>query len=233
VSILKNSQNKRDKKRLLEKYDSVSRFQIEDKDGSYYPKEIKVPDIDYIPPAEPHILITDWYENPEIWYYMIELIPKLAEQAFCCYSRGLYLASFLCSLNCIELTLKYEYVRKLKTPKILEEQHFTLGTIIKKEELKKIRLAKYSKSLEILNSGRIGLLHFNPGRLISITSELGIDEIPTDNLFVWSKFAYFAYNLMYEITSKLYGKKRRSYHIKRGLEDYHRLEKARRQKKVD
>lgn len=245
---------KEDKDRInfiIEQYESISPNYVktEDLDGSFYPKDIKPPDIAYVPPAEPHVLVTDGYENEEDWYAIEAIIPELAEQALVSYYNGLYQASFMSSLNCIELTLKYELVRnKILNSADLEKGNMTLGNIINQDTLQKLKLENHHKDLDLLNKARIGLFHFNPEKLKEATVNILLNKkpkkgiklvnldmetgktfettpeenyyVPSDNLDDWSRFAYFSYSLMYQITKQFYGKERKPEHIKAGLDDY-------------
>jgi len=137
---------------------------IEDDDGTFYPKEIPIPAIVYVPPAEPHILITDWYDDPQDWYHIGELIEEFANQSFASYYNGLYFASFTLSTSCLELTLKYELLRTKKVePSKLEKGDFTLFKAI--EQIDKIGLNGYKSRLNITNTLRNGMFHYNPKKL--------------------------------------------------------------------
>ena len=238
---------------LVDKYklDSPNQTRFEDMDGDFYPKDIEPPDIAFVPLAEPHVLVTDLYIKSEPWYYIRELIPKLAEQAFICYYSGLYFASFLTTLNCIELTLKYEYVRqKIIKPSELTE-NFTFGLAIQKDKLSKINFKKYYQILSILNDARIGIIHFNYKKLKHSTLKLLLSKRPKDGYITienfdgktirekykpsewytvpisnsrdWSRFAFFAYDVMYKITKQLYGESKKGGYLKECLADYNKL----------
>jgi hypothetical protein len=160
---------------MLYEKQSPDAIGIEDDDGTFYPKKIPVPAIEYVPPAEPHILITDLYENPQDWYHISELINEFAKQSFASYYNGLYFASFTLSTSCLELTLKYELLRnKIIEPSKLEESNYTFGKAI--EQIDKLGISKYKSRLDITHTLRNGMFHFNPKKLreslISIGKEL-------------------------------------------------------------
>ena len=149
---------------MLYKKQSPDAIGIEDDDGTYYPKEIPIPAIEYVPPAEPHILITDLYENPQDWYHISELIEEFADQSFASYYNGLYFASFTLSTSCLELTLKYELLRnKIIEPSKLEESNFTFFRAI--EPIDKLGLDKYKPRLKIVHTLRNGMYHYNPKKI--------------------------------------------------------------------
>lgn len=157
------------------KKESPDAIQIEDDDGSFYPKKISVPAIAYIPPAEPHVLITDWYENPQDWYDIHQLIEEFADQSFVAYYNGLYFASYTLSTSCLELTLKYEILRNgILDPSELEKSYFTFAKAI--DYVDKLCLSRYKDRLIIANQLRNGIFHYNPKKLrpslISVRNEL-------------------------------------------------------------
>jgi len=160
-----------ERKGLLKYYDNQSpaNIQVEDIDDNFYPLEIPEPDIAYIPPAEPHILITDLYEKKDDWYIMSELIYDFACEAYASYYNGLYYASFMLSTTCLELTLKYELVRQKKIlPQKLKESNYSFGQVqkdLKRKHFKNIRIGEYRKKIEIIGNVRNGMFHFNPDKL--------------------------------------------------------------------
>jgi len=136
----------------------------EDDDGTYYPKKIPPPAMAYIPPAEPHVFITDWYENPQDWYDIHQLIEEFADQSFASYYNGLYFASFTLSTSCLELTLKYELLRNgIIDPSKLEESNFTFSKAI--DYVDKLDLSRYKNRLITTNAIRNGMFHYNPKKL--------------------------------------------------------------------
>jgi hypothetical protein len=162
---------------LLKWYENKSpdAIQIEDDDGSFYPKKISVPAIAYIPPAEPHVFITDLYENPQDWYDIHQLIEEFTNQSFVSYYNGLYFASFTISTSCLELVLKYELLRKgILDPSTLDNGKFGLHEAI--NQIDKLDLGRYKKRLTITKEVRNGMFHYNPKKLrsslISIREEL-------------------------------------------------------------
>jgi hypothetical protein len=156
---------------LLKYYDnqSPSRIKVEDIDDNYYPLDIPEPDIAYIPPAEPHILITDLYEKKDDWYILSELIDDFACESYASYNNGLYYASFMLSTTCLELTLKYELVRQKKIlPQKLKESNYSFGNVqkdLKRRRFKNIKMRDYRKNIGIIGDVRNGMFHFNPDKL--------------------------------------------------------------------
>jgi hypothetical protein len=64
----------------------------------------------------------------------------------------------------LELTLKYELLRnKIIEPSKLEEGNFTLFKAI--EQIDKIGLSKFKSRLDIINTLRNGMFHYNPKKL--------------------------------------------------------------------
>ncbi len=116
---------------IEEKYVNIANTRTEHDDGNFYPKDIKPVNIPFIQYPEPHVLITDLYENPEEWYGIYTIIGDFAEQSFLCYQKGYYHASMACAINCCEYVLKYEYLRKVKR-KDAEEfiKTATLGSFV-------------------------------------------------------------------------------------------------------
>ncbi len=240
-----------DRKRLILQTESLDPDnKTEDDDGTFYPKEILTPDIAFVPPAEGHTIITDVDDDPKEWHYIQPIITQLAKQSFTCYYRGMYLASFMCSANCIELTLKYELIRRGKLKPEELENRLTFGSILetKKNELKQIGLGMFWDRLKIVSDLRAGLFHFNPKRLKDSTLKIlytkrpltyvtevnffsgryGWTEsaptedytVPADNYHDWSRLANYSYNLMRALTQKLYGAIRKSKNVKMALKDY-------------
>ena len=235
---------------LLKRYssDSPNHLQQEDDDGSFYPKHIQEPEISFIPLAEPQVIITDIYEKPKDWYYIPEAILEFAEQAYVAYYQGLYFASFMCSINCLELTLKYELIRKNPPFHQKLEGKFNFSEAIK--SVNTIGLTGFSNRLNCVNDARNGLFHFNPKNLkksihqmrkeslnqdvtdaiigFMTTKDIGeieIDELGGDLSYYldnveWSNMAFYAYSLMYDITKELYGEYKKIGFIKYGLDDY-------------
>jgi hypothetical protein len=160
----------------------------------------------------------------------------------------------MCSINCLELTLKYELIRK--NPQLHQklEGKFNFSEAIKK--VNTIGLSHFSNRLNCINDARSGLFHFNPKRLkesihqmrmeilnqnvtdaiISFMTSKDIGEIKIDELegdlsyyldnVEWSNMAFYAYSLMYEITKELYGEDKRIGFIQNGLDDYRKRQNA-------
>jgi hypothetical protein len=236
---------------ILEYYQrqSPNNFQIEDDDGSYFPRDL--PDLKevYIPYAEPHIEITDLYEKPQDWYYIRELIDELSMQSYAAYYNGLFFASFMVSANCLELILKYELVRKeILKPGNLEARNCVFSRVV--DQANKIGLDKYQERLKIVNKARDGFFHFNANKIAEALIYIQNNLIPTETeinivdidgtIFTersndspwniqeysenvkWSKIAYFAYILLDEIVNDIYGKSKKRGFLIESLNDYDR-----------
>ncbi len=243
----KPPQFEEEKKYLVQSYSSQSpdEIQIEDDDGTYFPKPIPLPSALFVQFAEPHVLITDWSEDVKSWYHFQELIQELEKQAFVSYFQGLYYACFMCSVGCLEYIMKYEYIRKTHDESILQNQ--TFGTMLKK--LTDINLEKYREDLELVNGIRNGFFHLNTDKLknsivelrtkryknVKInTLDMGTDRLTTqtmdreyhkdtfdipDNKDM-SKISHHVYCLLNKITNELYGPKQQASFIKECIRDY-------------
>jgi hypothetical protein len=231
-------------------YHQSPRFRkFQEIDGTFFPREINEPDVPYIPRPEPQVIITDWYDNPDDWYYIPELIQEYANQAYVAYYRGIYFASFMCAVSCLELTLKYELVRRGRETERLNRKNFTFGNVIR--EIRMLNLEQYESRLSIVNLCRIGFLHFNPEKLHNalqnVKNELidpdtkihiyNLDDNSTSTIVSnddeWliseysdnvhsSKIAFYTYSLMYDITKELYGEQNKAQYFQEGIDDYHR-----------
>jgi hypothetical protein len=205
-------------------------------DDQVYPKEIDIPYIEFIQYPEPHVLVTDWYENPQSWYSIYTLIEPFAEQAFLCYNNGYWHASIACAINCCETILKYEYLRranKTDAMDLIENRKFSLGyfTGDNSKNLKKLRIKKKLQSkLNYLNSVRIGLYHFNPKKIRKINrggkTDIEREANPITDELAIPITAYKVYSIMQELISNFYNKKMQVKYLKEGLKDARRNMKA-------
>lgn len=205
-------------------------IKIELDDGEFYPKEIEPVKIRYIPPAEPHALITDLYLNPEEWYSMDTLIEHFAKDAFLSYKKGNYLGSISCAINCCEYTLKYELLRrcpKEKAKELSENPKFSFGffTGDNNKNLKELEIdTKFSEKLNYLNSIRIVLYHFNPRKIENIQKEgkTFMEKIgnPIEDVEV-IRTAYKVYNIMKELVEYFYNNDETiKKEVEKALKDY-------------
>src|SRR3989344_2498516 len=109
---------------------------FEYENGDIYPKDIEEPDIRVIQYAEPHVFVTDLYDEDKDWYHMPSLIRGFADEAYLSYQSGFFLSSIASAINCCEYILKYEYLRhlnntdKTKAEEKSKDKYFTLGTFI-------------------------------------------------------------------------------------------------------
>jgi hypothetical protein len=177
----------------------------------------------HIPPAEQHVIISDWYDDPKQWYAIPKLITELYNQSYICYNKNLFVSSLLCSINAIELIVKYEYVRIFKNPDKLSE-NFTFGSIFR--YLEKINLESFSDDLKLINEIRIGIYHYNIDKINKIMVKLNLEvkNFHPAYLNVNSDFIYlarFTYNFLLKIIWKLYNCPEKYFkHQKEGLDDF-------------
>ncbi|VVC00871.1 Uncharacterised protein [uncultured archaeon] len=224
------------------------KIQVEDDDGSYFPKQIPLPIAQFIQFAEPHVLISEQNEDVKPWYNFRELIQELERQAFVSYYQGLYFASFMCSVSCLEYILKYEYVIKTRDEGILQDNTTTFGKMVN-EKLGSINLSKYKEELTNVNSLRNGFFHLNTDKLKSSVVNLrtketqgvkinimdidkdSVETLPMDkqyheDTFVipdnreMSKISYHTYCLLNKIADERYGSNQQIGFIKESIKDY-------------
>lgn len=207
------------------------KFQHEN--GEIYPKEIPAPDIRYIQYAEPHIIITDWYDEELDWYTMPHQIKGFAEEAYLSYEMGLWFSSIASSINCCEYLFKYEFLRKtnqtdrIKAEELSKDRYFSLGTFIQNNNnyLEQIGLKTFADKISYLNDVRISIYHFNPERAKQVNKRGTLkleNEAPITDEMVIPIIAYRVYMIMFEMTSLLYNKHRALVYIKEGVQDWMR-----------
>jgi len=224
---------KKEIKFIENKYNNWRTIYFEHGNGEIYPKEIDIPKIEFIQYPEPHIIITDWYENPEEWYSLYTLIEPYAEQAYLCYNKGFWHASMACCINCCECILKYEYLRKVDRKEANELiLKMTLGffTGDNAKNLSKLKIKKkFQSRLNYLNNIRNGLYHFNPKKIKKINRKgkgfIEKEANPITDELVIPITAYKAYSIMQDLINHFYNKKMKQKYIKEGLKDYDNLKK--------
>lgn len=205
-------------------------FRFEYENGDVYPKEVSPPDIRFIQYAEPHVIITDWYdENPD-WYRMHHLIKGFAEESYLSYEMGFWYSSIASAINCCEYVLKYELLRKInftdksKAKKLSEDRGFTLGSFIKNVNyLEELNLKSFLSKIQYLNDVRIAVYHFSPKKSnkLNKNGELEVEQdAPISDEMVIPIVAYRIYSIMYELTSRLYNQKKSLIYIKEGIKDW-------------
>jgi hypothetical protein len=205
------------------------KFQYEN--GEIYPKEISAPDIRYIQYAEPHVIITDWYDENLDWYTMPHQIKGFAEEAYLCYEMGLWFSSIASSINCCEYLLKYEYIRninqtdKKKAEKLSKDKYFSLGTFTQRGNnfLEQIGLKTFADRISYLNDVRISIYHFNPERAKQVNEKGTLEiekEAPIPDEMVLPIISYRVYMIIFEMTNLLYNKHRALVYIKEGVQDW-------------
>lgn len=217
------------------KYENWRSIYFDHGDGEVYPKDVSAPQIAFIQYAEPHIIITDWYEDPQEWYYLRHTIEPFAEQAYLCYENGFWHASISCSVNCCEAILKYEYLRSLPRKEanaLSKKNHFSLGffTGDRSSNLKRLKIkTKFSQKINLLNLIRIGLYHFNPQKLRKInrqgSSDIERQANPITDELVVPITAYRAYSIMEELIDHFYNEEMRRQYIEEGLADAEAIHK--------
>ena len=190
---------------------------FEYENGDIYPKDIEEPDIRVIQYAEPHVFVTDLYDEDKDWYHMPSLIRGFADEAYLSYQSGFFLSSIASAINCCEYILKYEYLRHLnKTDKTKAEEkskdtRFSLGSFIHQNNnyLDELNLKKFHSIIEYLNDVRISLYHFSPDKEDKATAkgQLEIEKHArlSDNMAL-PIVAFRIYSTMMELINHFYGK---------------------------
>jgi len=204
------------------------RFEYEN--GEVYPKEVSPPNIRFIQYAEPHVIITDWYDDNPDWYRMHNLIKGFAEESYLSYEMGFWYSSIASAINCCEYVLKYELLRKinstdkLKAEKLSEDRSFTLGSFIKNpRNLSEIKLKSFLNKIQYLNDARNAIYHFSPkkSKKLNKKGKLEVEkDAPISDEMVIPIVAYRVYSIMYELTSKLYNQKKALTYVKEGITDW-------------
>jgi len=190
---------------------------FEYENGEVYPKDIDEPDIRIIQYAEPHVFITDLYDEDKDWYHMPNLIKEFADESYLSYQLGLFLSSIASAINCGEYILKYEYLRYLnKTDKTKAEEkskdtRFSLGSFIYQNNnyLEELNLKKFHSIIEYLNDVRISLYHFSPDKEDKVTAkgQLEIEKHArlSDDMAL-PIVAFRVYSIMMELINNFYGR---------------------------
>jgi len=187
--------------------------------GDIYPKDIDEPDIRIIQFAEPHVFITDLYDEDKDWYHMPNLIRGFAEESYLSYQLGFFLSSIASAINCCEYLLKYEYFRHLnKTDKTKAEEksrdkYLTLGTFIQNgnKYLEELNIKNFYTPIEYLNDIRISLYHFNPERENKVTSRGNLEIEKHSHLsdkMILPIIAFRIYSIMLELLNHFYSKEK-------------------------
>jgi len=190
---------------------------FEYENGEVYPKDIEEPDIRIIQYAEPHVFVTDLFDEDKDWYHMLNLIKEFADESYLSYQLGLFLSSIASAINCCEYVLKYEYLRHLnKTDKTKAEEkskdtRFSLGSFIHQNNnyLDELSIKKFNSIIEYLNDVRISLYHFSPDKEDKATAEgeLEIEKHArlSDDMAL-PIVAFRIYSIMMELINHFYGK---------------------------
>ncbi len=207
--------------------------------GEIYPKEIDEPDIRIIQFAEPHVFITDLYDDNKNWYHMPNLIKGFAEESYLSYQLGFFLSSIASAINCCEYILKYEYFRHLnKTDKTKAEEkskdkRFSLGSFVYSGAtyLDELAIRQFHDSIEYLNDVRISLYHFSPERESNATSKGNLEierHASLSDDMVLPIIAFKIYSTMLGLINHFYSKEKAleyfeecksDWMIKRGLKE--------------
>ncbi len=204
---------------------------FEYENGEVYPKEVDAPDIRYIQYAEPHVIITDWYDDNPDWYRMPSLIKGFAEECYLSYENGLWYSSIASAINCCEYLLKYEYLRKInqtdrkKAEDLSKDRYFSLGTFTQNgnDYLKQIKLNSFSKKIQYLNDVRISIYHFSPERAKKVNKKATLEvekDAPITDEMVIPIIAYKVYAIMTQIINLLYNKNKALDYVNEGVQDW-------------
>jgi len=216
-------ETKEDKKRILKfllKTKSNHRnwtFQYEN--GEVYPKDVLCPDIRIIQYAEPHVLITDLYDEDRAWYRMPELIKGFAEESYLSYEMGFWLSSIASAINCCEYISKYEYLRylnnkdKIKADELSKDRNFSLGSFKheKNNYLEELNLNHFREKISYLNDVRISIYHFSPDREkeVSKKGKLEIEKkAPITGNMILPILAFRVYDTMIDLINQFYSKEK-------------------------
>jgi hypothetical protein len=220
---------KEDVKHLLSIYDSWRTTLFESEEGEVFPKDVPPPEIILIQYPEPHIRITDLYQNEADWYGLQELIPEFANQAFVCYELGLWHASIASAINCCEYILKYEYLRSVErneADKLAADKSFSLGTFNQIAYLNKLNLAEFKNKIDDLNTVRIALYHFSPSKIKKIKEKgegLAEREAEFHDEIVLPRISYRIYTAMTELINRFYNKTKALQYLRESAEDWKKL----------
>lgn len=205
---------------LLRTKDNHRNIKFKYENGEVYPKDIPFPDIRFIQYAEPHVLITDWYDDKEEWYGLREIIKDFAEESYLSYEKGLWFASISSAINCCEYILKYELFRYLKQnnkeelEKASKDYYLTLGKLkdnlygcLDLLEIKDLFLDK----LNYINLVRNSIYHFNPekSKKVSEKGEIEIEKnAPIIDDHVKPIIAFKVYSIMIDLINHFYTKEK-------------------------
>ena len=204
---------------------------FEYENGEVYPKDVEEPDIRVIQYAEPHVLITDLYDEDKDWYHMPNLISGFAEESYLSYEMGFWLSSIASAINCCEYILKYEYFRylnktnKTKVEELSKDRYFTLGTFIRtgNNYLKELRLKPSFDNVTYLNDIRISLYHFSPEKEKRATKKAELEVEKHASLsddMVLPIVVFRIYSIMMELINHFYGKENAVKYVEEGVADW-------------
>lgn len=230
-------QNKKDtleeKKRTfkfwMQKRSNYRSISFEYENGDIYPKDVDFPDIRLIQAAEPHVGITDLYDQQRDWYNMPELIRGFSEEAYLTYELGLWLSSIAAAINCCEYLLKYEYFREInKADKRKAEQEslrkdLSLGSFMHSFYLNIIGSEKFKEKIIYLNEVRISIYHFSPDREREVNKkgEIEIEKNASiSDHMVLPIIAFRVYSIMMEIINHFYNKEKALEYAKECAQDW-------------
>ena len=204
---------------------------FEYENGEVYPKDIEEPDIRVIQHAEPHVLVTDLYDENKDWYRMPKLIKDFAEESYLSYQLGLFISSIASAINCCEYVLKYEYFRHLnKTDKTRAEgkskdTKFSLGSFIHQNNtyLEELNIKNFHSMIEYLNDVRISLYHFSPDKEGKATAKGKLEverHAPLSDDMALPIVAFRIYSIMIELINHFYGRENALKYMDEGVADW-------------
>jgi hypothetical protein len=204
---------------------------FEYENGEIYPKDIEEPDIRLIQYAEPHVLITDLYDEEKDWYHMPNLIRGFADETYLSYQLGLFLSSITSAINCCEYILKYEYFRHLnKTDKVKAEEKskdtkLSLGSFVHQDNnyLEELNIKKFHSKIEYLNNVRISLYHFSPDKEEKVTAKGKLEVEKYAHLsddMILPIVAFRIYSTMLDLINHFYGKENALKYVEECIADW-------------
>ncbi len=204
---------------------------FEYENGEVYPKDVEEPDIRIIQYAEPHVFVTDLYDEDKDWYHMPNLIRGFADEAYLSYQSGFFLSSIASAINCCEYVLKYEYIRylnktdKIRVEELSKDRYFTLGTFIKSgnKHLEELKIQNFHNFIEYLNDVRISLYHFSPDKEEKATTkgklEVEKHAFLSDDM-VLPIVAFRIYSIMIKLINHFYGKENAVKYVEECVTDW-------------
>jgi len=216
---------------LLQTKSNHREITFEHEPGEIYPKDIPPPGIRKIQYAEPHVLLTDLYDNQKDWYHMPKLIEGFAEESYLSYEMGFWLSSIASAINCCEYILKYEYFRHLnktdqnKAERLSKDRYLSLGSFTHPTNnyLNELAISNFHDKILYLNDVRVSIYHFSPDRAkeINLKGQLEIEQTaPLSNDMHLPIIAFKIYNIMKDMINHFYNEKKAVEYAEEGILDW-------------